>query len=79
MTSQSCPLPLDVIFLFDASASMTAPIKDLTSIMYDIMRPYYADRNVRIGLAAFGGQPTLLLPLIPKLSVTYFVSLEFLS
>ena len=69
VSAQTCQVPLDVLFLFDASSSMSSPLHDYTRIMYDIMRQYYGSRNVRIGLAAFGGQPTLLLPLIPKLRV----------
>jgi hypothetical protein len=70
VSSQTCQVPLDVLFLFDASASMSTPLHNYTALMSDIMRQFYDSRNVRIGVAAFGGQPAIVLPLIPKLRVS---------
>ena len=71
--SSSCQVPLDVLFVLDASDSMIKPLHDLTHILYDIMRQYDgASRNVRLALAAFGGQPSLLLPFVPKDRVCYY-------
>jgi Mg-chelatase subunit ChlD len=64
-----CQAPLDVVFLVDATDSMASTLSASASIFKDLLRSYYNDRDVQIGVAAFGGPPTLILPLIPKKKV----------
>lgn len=65
----TCQSPLDVVFLIDVSDSMLPNLNSSIFVFDDILRSYYFDRDVQIGVATFGGPPSLILPLIPKKKV----------
>jgi len=63
----TCSVPLDILFLIDASNSMTKYMRDITNTFYDVSKNYFAEkqpRDVRIAIATVGGSPSLILPFI---------------